>query len=138
MLNIPPLLAVFFLRGMKMTKDEQQLKRAATSTLLSLLNLTALPVISFILLLLIYNKTEENTLDRYYVALGIKTNLFAGVALLLVTALMILVGGFDSPWTWVYVISYFVFVHAMFILFATWTMVRSWTGKELTKSFLSK
>lgn len=121
-----------------MKTDELQLKRAEISTLLSLLNLTALPVIGFVALLFIYKKTEANTIDRYYVMLGITTNLIAAIALVLVTGLMILLGGFDSPWTWVYVISYFVFVHAMFILFATWTMVRSWTGKKLTKSFLSK
>ncbi|NOQ81102.1 MAG: hypothetical protein GQ548_01080 [Methylophaga sp.] len=121
-----------------MNTDDLQLKRAANSTLLSLLNLTALPVISFVALLIIYKKTEPETIDRYYAIVGIKTNLLAGVALVLVTALMILLGGLKSPWTWVYVISYFVFVHAMFILFATWTMVRSWTGKKLTKSFLSK
>jgi len=118
--------------------DAIQLKRAANSTLLSLLNLTALPVIGFVALLIIYKKTSPETIDRYYSILGIKTNLLAAVALVLMSALMILLGGFESPWTWVYVISYFVFVHAIFILFATWTMVRSWTGKKLTKSFLSK
>jgi len=121
-----------------MNSNDTQLKQAANSSLFSLLNLTALPGIGFIILLLIYKKTETNNIDNYYAILGIKTNLLAGVALLLVTALMILFGGFNSVWTWVFVISYFVFVHAMFILFATWTMVRSWTGKELTKSFLSK
>ena len=121
-----------------MTTDDLQFKRAASSSLFSLLNLTALPIVGFLVLLLLYKKTESDTLDRYYADLGIKTNLVAAVALLLVTTLMILLGGFDSAWTWVYVISYFVFVHAMFILFATWTMVRSWTGKKLTTSFLSK
>jgi len=118
--------------------DTVQLNRAANSTLFSLLNLTALPVIGFVALLVIYKKTAPDNIDRYYTVLGIKTNLLAAVALILMSALMILLGGFESPWTWVYVISYFVFVHAMFILFATWTMVRSWTGKKLTKSFLSK
>lgn len=121
-----------------MKLDKVQLQQASRSALASLLNLTALPVISFIILLMLYNKTEKNTIGRYYAALGIKTNLVAAVALLLVTALMVLLGGFDSPWTWVYVISYFVFVHAMFILFATWTLVRSWTGQKLTRKFLSK
>jgi len=121
-----------------MNSYDTQLKQATISSLFSLLNLTVLPVIGFIFLLLLYKKTEANNIDHYYAVLGIKTNLLAGVALLLVSALMIVLGGFNSVWTWVFVISYFVFVHAMFILFATWTMVRSWTGKELTKSFLSK
>jgi len=121
-----------------MNNDELQLKRAANSALLSLLNLTALPVIAFILLAFLYKKTQPDSIDRYYVMVGIKTNVMAAIALFFVTALMVLLGGFDSPWTWVYVISYFVFVHALFILFATWTLVRSWTGKKLTKSFLSE
>lgn len=121
-----------------MNIDSTQLKRATYSALASLLNLTVLPIIGFIVLLLLYNKTNLGDIDRYYAVLGIKTNLIAAMALLLVTALMILLGGFDSPWTWVYVISYFVFVHALFILFATWTMTCSWAGKRLTKSFLSK
>lgn len=121
-----------------MEPDEIQLKRASQATLYSLLNLTMLPIIGFISLCLLYRKTVPNTIDHYYVLLGIKTNLYAAAALLLVTALMIFLGGFESPWTWVYVISYFVFVHALFILFATWSMVRSWTGEKLKLSFLSK
>ncbi|PHS29658.1 MAG: hypothetical protein COA95_10915 [Methylophaga sp.] len=121
-----------------MKTDTSQLNRASSAALFSLLNLTAFPIVGFLVLLFMTLKTEPNTIDRYYVVLGIKTNLAAGAALIVVTALMILLGGFDSPWTWVYVISYFVFVHALFILFATWTLTCSWTGEELKRSFLSK
>lgn len=121
-----------------MVTTKLQLKRASNAALASLLNLTFFPIISFIVLLIIYKKTTIDSIDRYYVVLGIKTNLFAAVALFLVTAVMVLLGGFDSPWTWVYVISYFVFIHALFILFATWILARSWTGEKLKKSFLSK
>ncbi len=121
-----------------MKADESQIKRASSAALFSLLNLTVLPIIGFVALLFMYLKTEPNTIDRYYIILGIKTNVVAGVALIVVTAVMILLGGFTSPWTWVFVVSYFVFVHALFILFATWTLTRSWTGERLKKSFLSK
>ena len=121
-----------------MDPNESQLKRASNAALASILNLTVVPVIGFIVLLLIYKKTSPNTIDRYYTVIGIKTNIYAAIALLLVSGLMILLGGFYSPWTWVYVISYFVFVHALFILFATWALVRSWTGEKLKKNLLSK
>lgn len=121
-----------------MNTDKLQLKRASNAAMASILNLTVLPVIGFIILLLIYKKTSPDAIDRYYSDIGIKTNVYAAIALLLVSGLMILLGGFESPWTWVYVISYFVFVHALFILFATWTLVRSWTGEKLKKNFLSK
>lgn len=121
-----------------MTTDKLQLQRASNAALFSLLNLTILPIIGFIVLLFTYKKTEANRIDHYYTVLGIKTNLWAAVALILVTGLMILLGGFTSPWTWVYVVSYFVIIHAMFILFATWALTRSWTGEKLKKSFLTK
>ncbi len=112
-------------------KDERQLKHASNAALASLLNLTVLPVISFVALLLIYRKTEPDTIARYHAALGIKINIIAATVLFLVSALMILLGGFNSPWTWVYVISYFTIVHTIFIVFALWALVRAWSGDKL-------
>ena len=114
--------------------DELQLKHAANAALASLLNLTILPVISFIALLLIYRKTEPDTIDRYHALLGIKINVIAAAVLFLVSALMILLGGFNSPWTWVYVISYFTMVHTLFIVLALWALVRAWSGDKLATS----
>ncbi len=108
-----------------------QLKRASNAAMASILNLTLLPVISFIALLIIYKKTEPDTIDRYHATLGIKVNIIAALVLFLVSALMILLGGFDSPWTWVYVISYFTIVHTGFIIVALWALVRSWSGDKL-------
>ena len=114
--------------------NELQLKRASNAALFSLLNLTLLPVISFISLLLIYPKTEAGTIDRYHVLLAIKINISAAIALFLVSSLMILLGGFNSGWTWVYVITYFTLVHTIFIVFAVWALVRSWSGDKLKNS----
>lgn len=114
-----------------MQEDKLQLKRAAHTTMASLLNLTVLPGIGFIVLLYLYYKATPGKIDHYYAVLSIKLNVLAAVALFVVCALMILLGGFESVWTWVYVISYFVFVHALFILSATWVLVRSWTGERL-------
>ncbi|NOR42425.1 MAG: hypothetical protein GQ572_03745 [Gammaproteobacteria bacterium] len=111
--------------------DELQIKRASDAALASLLNLTILPVISFIALLLIHRKTQADTIDHYHAVLGVKINVIAAVVLFLVSALMILLGGFDSPWTWVYVISYFTIVHTIFIVFALWALVRAWSGDRL-------
>lgn len=115
----------------KMISDPQKLQRASDAALASLLNLTLLPVISFIYLLIQYKKTEANTIDRYHSLLGIKINLSAGVALLVVSGLMIFLGGFNSPWTWVYVITYFTIVHTIFIVIGIWALVRAWSGATL-------
>lgn len=121
-----------------MTTNDLQLKQAITSALLTLLNLTALPVIGFIGLLYMYSKTKPNNIDHYYAVVGIKTSILAGIVLLAVTLLVVMMGGLESPWTWIYVTSYFVIVHASFILFATWALTRSWTGERLKRQFLSK
>ena len=111
--------------------DKNRLKRASNAALASLLNLTLLPGAGFLWLLLIYKQTEPGAIDQYHALLGIKLNLVAAIVLLLVSGLMIFLGGFNSPWTWVYVISYFTLVHSLFILLATWALVRAWSGDRL-------
>ncbi len=111
--------------------NESQLKRASNAALASILNLTFLPVIGFIALLLIYKKSEPDSIDRYHAILGIKINIIAAGVLFVVSGLMIIMGGFNSPWTWVYVISYFTLVHTAFIIIAVWALVRSWSGDQL-------
>lgn len=115
----------------KTPMNEAQLKRASNAALASILNLTFLPVIGFIALLLIYKKTEPNSIDRYHAILGMKINIFAAAVLFVVCGLMIVMGGFNSPWTWVYVISFFTLVHTAFIIIAVWALVRSWSGDKL-------
>lgn len=100
----------------------------------SLLNLTFLPGIAFVWLLLRLKKSVPGSIEHYHTVLGIKLNLIAAVVLLVVSGLMILSGGFHSPWTWVYVITYFTFVHTVFILVAVWALVRAWSGQRLTKN----
>ncbi len=113
------------------SQSEEQLKNASNAALASILNLTLLPVIGFIALFLIYKKTKPNNIDHYHAVLGIKINIIAAIVLFVVSGLMILLGGFNSPWTWVYVISYFTIVHTTFIIIALWALVRSWSGDKL-------
>ncbi|RDH80778.1 MAG: hypothetical protein DIZ80_17295 [endosymbiont of Galathealinum brachiosum] len=110
---------------------DTQVKHASNYALASFLNLTFLPGLAFIYLLINFSKSEKNTIDHYHALLGIKLNLIAGVSLFVVSALMILLGGFESPLTWVYVITYFTFVHTVFILVAVWAIVRAWSGQKL-------
>lgn len=111
--------------------EEKAIRQASRAALASLLNLTLLPVAGFIWLLTHLGTTDAGTIAGYHVRLGIRLNLIAAVTLLAVSGLMILFGGFDSPWTWVYVISYFTLVHSIFILIAVWTLVRAWSGQRL-------
>jgi hypothetical protein len=121
-----------------MNSKEKILQRASFISIASLLNLTVLPGIAFLWLLTLFKQTQKNAIDHYYALLAIKVNVLAAIALLLVSGLMIWLGGFDSPWTWVYVLTYFITVHASFVLFATWILTRAWTGEKLKTSILKK
>jgi hypothetical protein len=114
------------------SSKKTEIKYASNITLMSLLNLTFLPVISFIWLLIQLKKQQTDGLTAYYLKFSLKLNIFAFLALGVVTAFMIVMGGFASAWTWVYVITYFTLVHTVFILLAVWAMTRSWAGKKLT------
>ncbi|PCI52432.1 MAG: hypothetical protein COB45_12890 [Gammaproteobacteria bacterium] len=111
--------------------DKQQIKQASNAALASILNLTFLPGIAFIWLILAIKKMPPTSIGYYHVKLGIKLNLVAFVALAVVSALMIILGGWNSAWTWVYVITYFTFVHTTFIILAVWALTRAWSGLKL-------
>ncbi len=113
------------------TVDKQQIKQASDAALASILNLTFLPGIAFIWLMLAINKMSPTSIGYYHAKLGIKLNLIAFVALGVVSVLMVILGGFDSAWTWVYVITYFIFVHTTFIVLAVWALTRAWSGLKL-------
>jgi len=117
----------------KPNSTEQKIKRASNAALASILNLTFLPGIAFLWMLLELRKPNRLDIELYHLRLGIKVNLTAAFALIVVSGLMIILGGFQSAWTWVYVITYFTFVHTTFIIIAVWALVRSWSGQKLNK-----
>jgi len=110
---------------------DNQIKQASNSAIASLLNLTFLPGIAFIYLLYNLKRSNKEGIDHYHALLAIKLNIIAAISLFAVSGLMILMGGFDSPLTWVYVITYFTFVHTVFILVAVWAIVRAWSGQKI-------
>ena len=112
-------------------KAEQIQERASKAALLGLLNLTLLPGISFVWLLIISKKADKDKIDGYHIKLAIMINIFAAFALFFVSMMMLSFGGWDSPYTWIYVITYFTFVHTLFIMAATWALAVAWSGERL-------
>ncbi len=113
------------------TATDEEITRASNAAMAALLNLTFLPVISFIWLVTQSKRLKNDHIDGYHAKFGILLNLCAAFFLILVTALMIAFGGFNSAWTWVYVITYFTLIHALFIITAVWAMTRAWSGKRV-------
>ena len=113
------------------TATDEEITRASNAAMAALLNLTFLPVISFIWLVAQNKRLKNNHIDAYHAKFGIILNLCAAFFLIVVTALMIALGGFSSAWTWVYVITYFTLIHSFFIITAVWAMTRAWSGKRV-------
>ena len=113
------------------TTTEKQIQQASVNAMVSILNMTFLPVLGFIYLLINLIKSKKNTIDHYHARFAIILNLAAALSLIIVSALMLLLGGFDSAWTWVYVITYFTMVHTGFIIVAVWAMIRAWSGQKV-------
>jgi len=113
--------------------QQARIKRASQASLAGLLNLTFLPITGFIYLLVLRSKIDVNQIDDYHTKLAIKINIIAAVALLFVSGVIIFFGGFESVYTWMYVIVYFTFVHSIFILVATWALVAAWSGKKIDR-----
>ena len=108
-----------------------EIKNASRAAMASLLNLTFLPGIAFVWLLLRLKKSAPDSIEHYHIMFGVKLNVVAFIVLFFVSGVMIVTGGFHSPWTWVYVITYFTFVHTVFILIAVWALVRAWAGQKV-------
>ena len=112
-------------------QDELQIKQASDIALISLLNLTLLPVISFIWLLVKLKSSDKKSFAYHHLQYAIKLNVCAAAALILVSLLIIAFGGLYSGWTWVFVITYFISVHTAFIVIAVWALIRSWSGNKM-------
>lgn len=105
---------------------------ATRAQLFCLANLTVLPVIGFFLLWRLYkaNKDSAPKLAKIHMRQAFLFSIVAGILLIAVNALVILLGGFTSPATWVFLILYFTSCHAGLILFTVFGLVKAMGGDE--------
>lgn len=104
---------------------------AVLAEALFLTNLLLLPGLAFVALLVLFLRQHRSAppLARCHLRQTFAASLWAGVALVLVNGLIILLGGYDSPNTWLVVILYFTTVHASLVLLGTLGLARAMAGK---------
>lgn len=115
------------------SSDEQPGQNlAVTAEVLYLLNLLLLPGIAFILLLIIYVRYRKDAapLAACHLSQTLSASIWAGVMLVLVNGLIILLGGYEAPSTWVVAILYFTTIHATFILLGSLGLARAMAGQH--------
>ncbi len=99
---------------------------------LYLLNLLLIPGLGFVLLILLYQKNKNSSGE--FVLHHLRQNLVAmiasGVAIVGISLAILLLGGFNSPWTWMVFILYGVTIHATLVLLGVLSLVKASNGED--------
>lgn len=105
---------------------------AVTAEVLYLTNLLLVPGLAFLILIWLYwrQRLAAPPLARCHLAQTVSASIWAGVMLVVVNLSIILLGGYDSPNTWMIVIVYFTTVHATLVLLGTLGLARAMAGKH--------
>ncbi len=110
-----------------MNTPDTHVSVAVQAEVLYLANLLILPGIGFLgLLWLAYqHANSDSALTRCHLRQTIIASIWAGILLVIVAAMIIYLGGFHSPYTWMLLILYFISCHASLILFGILGLARA-------------
>ena len=111
--------------------SKQDIKFATLAQLLYLTNITIFPVFSFVILILIYfkNRARLNPTTLLHFRQSLLANMVAGFLLIGVSALILLMGSWNSPYTWMYFLIYVLSIHSGLILFGVFAMIKANAGQ---------
>lgn len=100
---------------------------AGLAQALYLLNISFLPIISFLVLVSIYIKKQpyNNPVVQLHFRQSILACIVAGLLLLVVSGIILFIGDFTSPYTWATLIIYFTCIHSGLILFGVFALIKS-------------
>lgn len=110
-----------------MNTPDTHVSVAVQAEALYLINLLLAPGLGFIGLLWLarHHANDPSELTRCHLRQTIVASLWAGVLLLAVTLLIVWLGGFKNPATWVVLILYFICCHSVLILFGVLGLARA-------------
>ena len=105
---------------------------AILAEVLYLANLLLLPGFAFLGLLVLWSRYRHSAskLIRCHVRQTISASLWAGGLLILANALIILLGGYRQPSTWVVVILYFTVFHSTLVLLGVLGLSKAMAGQS--------
>lgn len=114
-----------------MNPPEEQASVAVQAEALYLINLLLVPGLAFLGLLWLARRERgsANQLTRCHLQQTVRASIWAGVLLVLVTLLIVLLGGFQAPATWVVLILYFTTCHSTLVLFGVLGLARAMAGQ---------
>lgn len=113
---------------------------AITAETLYLVNLLLAPGLAFIALLLLYlfKKKQAAALAVNHLSQTVGVSIVGGALIVIVIALVIVLGGFDSGYTWMVVILYFTFIHSSLILMGVLGLVKAMNAEHYRYPLIGK
>lgn len=104
---------------------------AVAAEALYLVNLMLLPGLAFLVLLALWwrHRRDAPPLARIHLRQTLAGSLWAGALLIAGNAIILLMGGYDAPHTWVVVVLYFTACHTTLILFGALGFAKALAGK---------
>jgi len=122
------------------TTDNKNKRLAGYSQILYLLNITLLPIISFLLLIVLYQKHKANDspLVIQHFRQSFLANIVAGILLIFVSGLILIFGSLESAYTWMWFILYFLSIHSVLILFGVLAYIKASAGQLYTYPVFGK
>ena len=105
---------------------------AIVAEALYLVNLLLVPGIAFLVLLLLYWRYigKAPALAQCHLRQVVTASVWAGILLVFANAVIIMVGGYDSPYTWMVAVIYFTIFHTTLILFGTMGLAKAMAGQN--------
>ncbi len=107
---------------------------------LYLLNLLIVPGLGFAALLWLWwrKRAEASRVEWLHLYQTVMVSFWGGLLIVIVASLMLLLGGGDSPWTWLWVLLYFTFVHSSLILLGVLGLVKALNGQVFRYPWLGR
>ena len=104
---------------------------AVAAEALYLANLMLIPGLGFVALLVLWWRERERApeLARGHLRQTVVASLWAGMLLVVADVAIILLGGYDSAYTWIVVVLYFTTCHSTLIFFGAIGLSRALFGK---------
>lgn len=117
--------------GDAITPDRNECRQATWAYSLYLLNLSFLPGLAFVLMLLLWRR--HHRFNALFAAThfrhAIIGSVCAGILLAIVSAIIVAIGGLNSPWTLVVLLLYFTLCHSVLLLLGVIGFTRANNGK---------
>ena len=105
---------------------------AVMAEVLYLVNLLLLPGLAFVALMILYirHMHSADTLGKCHLNQTVTASIWAGILIIIITAAILMLGGYDQAWTWVSIIIYFTTIHATLVLLGVVGLSRAMAGKH--------